>query len=322
MRSKLVQGKPERRRRGLGLALLVLLVALALPAAAVTCRHVPLQALGASLWLVPAPASESDADNRGHSSHLLLARDGPRLWVVGSGPTPAFGQRLRCTALARLGRAPTDLIVPWAKAELALGSRGLGRVRIWAHAQVAAAMAEQCGHCVERLGQRLGAAAPDLGPDPVGLPRLLVHGQAGRLGPFDWWVLPRAEGRVVTVLRHRASGVMAAHGLLWGDGPPDARDADLALLTQALRHLAELGAPAARWVGDSGPLLDAQQVADQARYLQALQATARAAVESGQTGVEAPALAGPEAASGHPRHALNWQRAWRQAEDTWLRGER
>lgn len=281
------------------------------------CEALPMQALAPGLWLLPAAGAESNADNRGHSSHLLLARDGARLWAVGTGPTPAFGQRMRCTAQRQLGRAPTDALVPWATAELALGARGVAAPRLWAQAQVAQAMAEQCPTCVERLRQRLGDAAVDLGDDPVPVPNRQLQGRSGRLGPFDWWVLPRAQGRVVTVLRHRASGVMTAHGLLWGDGPPDTRDADLPLLQAALQQLSGLGGPLTRWVGESGPLLTADGLAAQHGYLQALRRAAADGVMQGQVDQPPPALPGAD----HPRHLLNWQRAWRQAEDAWLRGD-
>lgn len=282
---------------------------------AAPCQPLPLQPLAPGLWLVPAQAEDSDAHNRGHTSHLLLARDGGRVWAVGAGATPVLGARLRCTAQQRLGQAVDDLIVPWARAELALGVRGLAPRRVWAAGSVAEAMAEQCPTCSERLRQRLGPAASDLGDNPIRLPTHRLMDDSGRLGPFDWYVLPRAEGRVVTVLRHRASGVMTAHGLLWGDGPPDLRDGDLALMALALRHLPQLGRGATRWVGESGALLDAAAVVAQADYVVALRQAAQQALEQGLLDAPPPPL--PWAT--HPRHALNWQRAWRQAEDHWLR---
>ena len=317
MRSMVAQGKPgacwlRRRLSRAGLVAMLLMALLAAPMAQAQppCQRLPMQALAPGLWLLPAAGGDSDASNRGHTSHLLLARDGPRLWAIGTGPTPAFGQRLRCTALQRLGRTPTDALVPWAHAELALGAHGLAAPRLWAHAQVAEAMAEQCPTCVDRLRQRLGAAAIDLGDDPVRAPTRLLHGAAGRVGPFDWWVLPRAQGRVVTVLRHRASGVAMAHGLLWGDGPPDTRDADLPLLQAALQQLVALAPVPSRWVGESGPLLDGAGVAAQRDYLQDLRRAAADGVRQGLVDQPPPALPG----AAHPRHALNWQRAWRQAE--------
>lgn len=341
-RSKLAQGKPGAGpglwRRWLAARLVpvltvwvLLMLGLVAPAtAAPACQPLPLQRLAPGLWWVPAPAAEADAGNRGHAHAVLLARDGPRLWAVGSGATPVLGQRLRCTAQARLGQAVTDLLTPWAHAEAALGAAGLGAPRHWAHAAVAAAMAEQCVHCVERLRQRLGAAADDLGDDSIRLPQQLLQGAQGRVGPFDWWVLPRARGRVVTVLRHRASGVAAAPGLLWGDGPPDTREADVALLQAALQRLPQLAPTAQRWVGGSGPVLDTAALRHQALYVQALRQAVQQAVVEGGAETSPAELPAPGAQAGvamlfkawadHPRHALNWQRAWRQAEDDWLRG--
>lgn len=325
LRSKLAQGYPASPRARPGLTLLplsgrhwlaaaLLAGAAALPSAA--CELLPLRPLAPGLWLVPAQPGDSDAANRGHVAHVLLASGGARLWALGSGPTPAFGARLRCTAERQLGRAPDDAVVPWAVAELALGAAGLGATRLWAHERVAAAMAEQCPHCEERLRQRLGTAAADLGDRPVRLPQRLLHGARGRWGPFDWWLLPRSAGRSVTVWRHRASGIVSAPGLLWGDGPPDLRDADVEVLLRALEALPRLGGSATPWVPQTGPLLDAAGVAAQHAYVAALFEAARRGVRSGSTEGAAPALPG----AGHPRHALNWQRAWRQAEDDWLRG--
>ena len=109
---------------------------------------------------------------------------------------------------------------------------------------------------------------------------------------------------------------MTAHGLLWGDGPPDLRDADVAAMADAVAALPALGGRAATWVGEAGAVLDRAALGAQAEYLQSLLAAARAGVVHGRLDQPAPLLPGHE----HTRHALNWQRAWRQAEDEWLRG--
>lgn len=294
--------------------------------AAGACELLPLVPLGAGLWWVPAAGADSDAANRGHAAHVLLARQGGRLWALGAGPTPAWGARLACTARRQLGRAVDDVVVPWAQAELALGLRGVGAARSWAHAQVADAMHEQCPHCVDRLRQRLGPAAADLGDDPAQQPARRFTGAQGRLGPFDWWALPRSADRVATVWRHRASGVTFAPGLLWGDGPPDLRDTDVALFARSLQALLAGLPPATRWVGQTGALLDAAQLRAQLAYVQALQAAAVQALEAGQLSAAAPALSASADVLPAPgvaeRHALNWQRVWRQAEDDWLRAGR
>ncbi|MEK8049335.1 hypothetical protein AACH10_03695 [Ideonella sp. DXS22W] len=299
-----------------------------------------IETLGPGLWWVPAQPGEADAANRGQVSNLVLAADPPdagpatagaRLWLLGSGPSPAFGRRLACQVRRQLGRPITDVVSPWARPELVLGAKGVvaGRaVRHWAHAEVARAMAEQCPHCVQRLRARLGTAAVDLGPSPIPRPTALLQGEQGTLGPWRWWRLPRSDGRVVTVWRAQAQAMWFAPGLLsgaGGSGPPDGRDADLALLAASAGRLAELASDtdassAPRFLGEQG----APQPADAARQLQAywleLLAQARAALERGEADTApAPAWPGlPAGWAGHPWHALNWQRAWRQVEPSVL----
>jgi hypothetical protein len=330
-RSTLAQGNPAIAgwRRGLhALWLIVNLTAgpaaaaatAAMPAAcpaAPLLRFVP---LGPGAWWVPAVDGESTEANRGNVANLLVVRDGRRLWLVGSGPSPAFGRALACRVRQHFGRPVTDIVDPWARAELVLGNAGLPGVRLWAHRQVAAAMGEQCPQCIERLRQRIGTSSTDLGEQPARLPTRLLDGRQGSLGPFDWWALPRAAGRIVTVWRHRASGVTSAHGLLWFDGPPDGRDADLQTLAASTLHLATLAAAGTRWVGEQGPPGPADAPVLQAAYWRAVLDAAQRGVVAGQIAAEVPELPSwPEALVGHPRHALNWQRAWRQAEDRLLR---
>ncbi len=307
----------------------------------------PLQPLAPGVWWLPSAAGDSNPDNRGQVSNLVLVRQGQgaaaRLWAVGSGPSPAMGLALACQVQRQLGGRVTDVISPWSRPELVLGVAGLRQaeaqqpppppqpaLRHWAHASVAAAMAVQCPHCVERLRQRLGSAAGDLGAEPISLPDHLLQGEQGQLGPFDWWRLPRSDGRWLTVWRLALPGqapLWLAHGLLQGAGPPDGRDADLALLQHADQRLAALSAAdvaahgaAVRFIGEQGPLLAADAPARQARYWAELLAMAEAAVLRGDDETApAPAWPGlPTAWAGQPWHAFNWQRAWRQMESAVL----
>lgn len=312
------------------MAWLCLVLPPSLRAAACPGPALDFRPLAAGVWWLPAASGEADAGNRGQVLNLLLVRQGRRLWALGSGPSPAFGRALACQAHQRLGGPVTDVVSPWARPELVLGAGALvaagggePAVRHWAHAAVAEALAQQCAGCVERLRQRLGTAAADLGPDPVHLPRQRLQGEQGRLGPFAWWRLPRAEGRWLTVWRLQppapAPVLWFAPGLLNGAGPPDGRDADLALLQQAARRLDRLAAAdgaAARFLGDQGPPLPADGAARHAAYWQALLAAAEAAVARGDDeSAPAPALPGVAADwATQPWHGFNWQRAWRQVE--------
>lgn len=309
--------------RGLVVSLLLCLGAAGAAVAASRCdpQDLPgLQALAPGLWWLPGLGTDADADNRGQVSNLLLARDGPRLWALGAGPTAAFGARLRCLAQRRIGRPVTDLVSPWAHPELVLGARGLAPQRHWAHMQVATAMRASCERCSARLREQLGAAGNDVGDQPPQLPQRLLHGTQGRLGPFDWWALPRGDGQWLTLWRHRRSGVIAAPGLAWGDGPPDLRDADAWLLAASLQQARALLPAGARWIGEQGPPLDEAALDAQARYLGRLQQAAEAAAASAQLLPPAPALDDPASTpAALRRHQLNWQRALRQAEDRSMR---
>lgn len=332
----LTQYKPVVRGRLHRLALgLLLLVAAPLAAGGCADLAQPLRAwpeAGAGVWWLPSAPGDSSAANRGQVSNLVLVRGAEagraRWWLLGSGPSPAFGRALACQLQRQLGARVTDVISPSARPELVLGVAGLQaaaprhRIRHWAHAEVAQAMAAQCPHCVERLALRLGPAAVDLGADPIRLPALRLTGAHGQLGPFDWWTLPRSDGRVATVWRLARPGRPAlwlAPGLLQGDGPPDGRDADLALLAQSARRLADLAAadgPAVVFLGEQGLPLPADAPLQHARYWTEMLARARAAVLRGDDET-APAPGWPGLPAGWaqaPWHALNWQRAWRQVE--------
>lgn len=311
------------------------------PLRAAACPGPALQLLplAPGVWWLPAVPGDSDAGNRGQVSNLVLVQQGQgadaRLWAVGSGPSPAWGRALACQLQRRLGLRISDVISPWARPELVLGVAGLAvngpgpgpsPPRHWAHALVAQAMAAQCPHCVDLLRQRLGAAAADLGADPVALPDRLLQGEQGRLGPFDWWLLPRAAGRWLTVWRLARPGqpvLWLAPGLLQGAGPPDGRDADLALLQQSSQRLQRLAAadgPAARFIGEQGPPLAASAPGLHAAYWTGLLDQARAAVARADDEA-APAPGWPGLPAGWqqaPWHGLNWQRAWRQVEPAML----
>lgn len=281
--------------------------------------------LAAGVWWWPGAAGEAQAANRGRVSALLAVRQGAQRWCLGSGPSPAWGRAWRGELQQRLGGAPTAVISPWARPELVLGVAGLGPLRHWAHADVAQAMAVQCAGCEDRLRQRLGPAAADLGPAPAArAPSHLLHGEQGRLGPWDWWRAWRSASSCVLVWRLRAGPWWSAPGLLWADGPPDLRDADLRSLQASLAWLARQVAadgPQAVLLPEQGPPMSPAGLAASQAYLRGLAAAVQARQAQGGLETEAaghwPGLAADWAA--HPRHALNWQRAWRQLEDEGLR---
>jgi hypothetical protein len=294
---------------------------------------VKLTALNATTWWVPAVASESDAANRGHTSHLLLVAQGKRLWLVGAGPSPAFAQALTCATQRELGRPITDVITPWAHAELALGASGLPQARHWAHVDVVRAMRERCARCEARMRQRLDVRSDDLGPKPVRIPEHTFQGTSGQLGPLRWWRLWRDTSTAVTVFARGDAQrtVLTAHGLVWVGAAPDLRDSTVASMQLGLRALAALppmqgAAPNSfkplTLFGEQGPPEDVPvRALDQhLAYLQALSLAVEQAQAQGTDGLTVPTSLPsiPSHLTQSPQHALNWQRAWRQAEDALL----
>lgn len=301
-------------------ALLGAVVAEAHGACGTLAASIELSPEAPGVWSVRAQPGHANADNRGFVTNLLVVRDGAQVWLIGSGPSPRFARALACRARETVGRGVTDVVSPWPRPELVLGARAFGRARHWAHAEVAQAMRLQCADCVARLRQRLGAAAADLGARPARLPDHLLHGANGQLGPFDWWRVQRAPGITVTFWHVRRAALMTAQGLLWAGGLPDLRGSDLAHMqaaTRQLRAIAAAAAPPLRLLGEQGAPAGLAQVDAHLHYWAALTAAIDAAQAGGADGTQTGrTLAGVDAAQlSSLAHELNWQLAWRQAED-------
>lgn len=266
-----------------------------------------LRVLAPGAWWIEAASGDSDANNRGATANLWAVRDGRRLWLVGGGGTPVLARQVSCQLRQAGAGRVTDVVLTWPHAELTLGATGFAGARLWAHQDTAQAMQQRCGRCVERMALRLGSAAADLGEHPIPRPTHLLQGAQGRLGPFDWWRLPRADDTAVLVLRWHGHAVWGAPGLAWGDGPPDLRDGDPLLMAQSLHTLAQQLTPAARVVPEQGPLIDPSQVRAQQLALRQLVDAVDAALRRGGLVTDAPP---PPFNGSHPRQMLNWQRTW------------
>lgn len=277
------------------------------------------QTVAPGLWRVPVrlAGTTGDAD----VATLLLAADGPRLWLVGSGPTPAWGAALACAVRSVAGQTVTDVLNSRAHPETALANLAFAPARLWALADVAQGMRRSCPTCLQRLKERLGAAGDSLQPDTIRVPTRVV--EAGRLGPFETMALARAPDARTLVLVHRAAGLVHAPGLVWPGAVPELRDTDTATLLASLRALQAVLPEGAVVLGDQGPPGRAGDIASHIAYLVALQAAVDAQVDAGQAewaagdSAELPAFA-------HLRgyaewHLLNRQRVWREAEVRFFR---
>lgn len=292
-----------------------------------------LQPLGPQRWWVAAERGEPDANNGGRTVQLLLVRDGARVWLVGSGPTPAFGAALACAVRQTVHRAVTDIVNTRAVPELAMGNVAFSGARLWALPDVARAMQARCVSCQQRLKAQLGTAGASLQAADIRAPTrpVGVDGQAaGRLGPFDWLALPRNASERTLALRLRgrsgtdgtapADGIVLAQGLLWVGDVPDLRGTQASVLLDSWRALRD-------WVGDApvlgeqGGLGGARDIDAHTAYLQALHGVIEPALARGDAWGVAPLDLPPwQALPGYAlRHPLNVQHLWLALEPTIFR---
>lgn len=310
-------------------ATLVMLAALTSGPARAACLGLPLpvlEAVAPQVWRVAAAEGESTPDNGGQvtESVLLLERD--RLWLVGSGPTPARGEALACAIEQSLGRKVTDVINTRAYPELAMGNTAFPAARVWALDDVAQAMDKRCRDCLARLAQRIGGAGARLDDSAIRIPdkRLGADGaRQGQLGPFKWWALTRATGERTLVLRLRERPIVIAQGLVWPGAVPNLRDTDSEMLLDSLRALRGIARGATTVLGEQGPTGTTDDINSHMDYLVSLRAAVRARLRNGAdanaaiASISLPMFA-VRVGTGEI-DALNRQRVWREMEDASFR---
>jgi hypothetical protein len=283
-----------------------------------------LQRMSPHLWRVAAQRGEPYTVNRGETTQVVIAVEASRLWLIGSGPSPAYGERLACAVKQATGRAVTDVVNTRAAPELAMGNVAFPQAKLWALPDVMASMQARCVTCLERLKSRIGEAGDSLQNDLIRPPDSAV--QARRLGPFDWRSLPRSspqtKGENVLVLRHRADRIVVAQGLLWEGDVPDLHEAHIDVMAASLRALQKFS-KGARVLGEQGELTQPSAIAQHLRYVQQLRAAVWAQLQRGEvqgaSGVtaELPEFASlPSYAARHPLHV---QRVWRELEPAMFR---
>lgn len=278
-----------------------------------------LQALGPATWWVAAARGAPDPGNGGVTVQALVARDGEaRIWLVGSGPTPAYGARLACAIQAATGAAVTDIVDTRAAPELAMGSVAFAGARIWALPDVMRVMQARCATCQANLKAEIGAVAgASLVPASIRAPtRSVGEGDRGSVGPFDWIAFERAPGERVLVLRHRADHVVVAQGLVWAGDVPDLRNLSTAMLERSLVALEDWIGSSDALLGEQGGVADARALRRELDYLAALRGVVAPALARGdllgQDALELPPYAAlPSYAQRHP---LNVQHLWAELE--------
>lgn len=285
-----------------------------------------LEAVATQVWRIAAAGGESTPDNAGMVTESVLVQERDRLWLVGSGPTPARGEALACAIEASLGRKVTDVINTRAHPELAMGNTAFATARVWALDDVARAMEQRCRECIARLAQRIGGAGARLDDSAIRVAdkRLGADGASqGRLGPFLWWALPRAKGERTLVLRLREQPIVIAQGLVWPGAVPNLRDTVSETLLDSLRALRGIARGAITVLGEQGPAGSTDDIGSHLDYLVSLRAAVSARVHSGtdanaaMASISLPMFA--KRVGNGEIDALNRQRVWREMEDASFR---
>jgi hypothetical protein len=282
-------------------------------------------AVGPGVWRFAAARGRANGDNGGRVAQLVVVRDESRLWLIGSGPSPADGRQLRCAIERELGRAVTDVVNTRAHPELALGNAAFDGARLWALPDVAAAMRGRCASCVDTLNAQLGTGPARLRADDVRVPTRAVGregDQTGQLGPFAWAAWPRAPGERALVLRLKSQRLVIVQGWVWAGALPDLRETRLGEMQVGLSRL-EAWVRDRRLLGEQGDIADRYEVAHHRAYLRALRRQVEAALRRGG---DVESVLGHPFARGFMRidedavqHALNVQRAWLDLEEGWFR---
>ena len=278
-----------------------------------------------NVWRVAAARGEPDESNCGVTIQLVLVRDRDRLWLIGSGPSPAFGVALARAVQRTIGHTVTDVVNTRSAPELAMGNVAFADARLWALPDVMAAMQTRCLQCQTQLRARLGMAGVSLQPQLIRVPRHPVAAAGattGRLGPFEWRALERMPGELVVVLRHSHDRIVVAQGLLWADDVPDLRDTRSDSLLASWRTLLAFST-GSRMLGEQGGVVDPDAVGRHISYLESLRRAVEPSLLRGDLlGASGSALGLTEFASlpGYAaRHPINVQRVWLELEPSIFR---
>ena len=115
--------------------------------------------------------------------------------------------------------------------------------------------------------------------------------------------------------------MLTAHGLLWAGEAPDLRDSRVDAMRAATQQLAAIARDAAHLLGEQGEPAGTDELEAHIGYWNALDDAVRSAQSRGDDATTMPtSLPGVDASRTTGKaHALNWQRAWRHAEDEALR---
>ncbi len=292
----------------------------------VTLRHVAPQ-----VWIWAGQSEDIHPVNGGHvSSSVVLLHDtheqGRRLTVLDPGPHRRHGSALLHAIRCRWGDATLQLINSHAHAEHVLGNAAFRAadpdVPILATASTIEQMRAHCPDCLRHLEQMLGPET--MRGTTIVLPdRRVVAGDRLRLTAKPWEVLEfeRAHSLSDLVLWEPEHRTLIAAGLVYQRRLPVLAQGSVSGWIRALDRLLALR-PNQVIAATEG---DVRDIESTRAYLCDLEAVVWRGLELGQDAVAVGQLEMPRYtgwAGYRTRHTFNVQRAWRELEPLWMRGDR
>jgi hypothetical protein len=309
-----------------------------------SCINLHWESLAPGLWVLYGHEDNSTPANEGRVSNILFARENTdakqvpmRGWLIGSGPSQRMGRLVRCSLEQQLGAIVTDVVSARAHPESVLGASAFADALHWALPEVAMAMQVRCPHCGQQLSTVI--AETTIAQQSMAIPTQPIHAapltasittEGNGLGPFQAWSVKLDNNEWTTALRHTATGLWFAPGLVWGHGLiPAVRDADVYRVIAALQALEKFTPK--RILPEQGRTAALALLSTNTQYWLNLESRTAQAIRLGAADVNSLAVGITPAAQAIPtsffnlsntmnrdRHSLNQQRVWRQLEQIYF----
>lgn len=240
------------------------------------------------VYLVPGALGDPAPTNGGRVSNLGIIAGPDGAIVVGTGTSLAEGEAL-LGAAERIAGVPVVLAInPYAAPEQVLGNGAFVKrgIPVLAHEETDRFLVANCGRCIERLREQVGAE-PLAGTEAVRPTRLLSGGititAGGRALELVYPGPAHQRGDLIVI--DRASGVAFAGALASFGQVPDLHNGDPDGWLRSLDTLA--GPGVTRVVPAHGPAAETSRLAETRDYILALRQAVGRAYESGASMLEA-----------------------------------
>ena len=239
------------------------------------------QRLADGVYLLPGQGDQADASNLGRIGNAGFIVGPLGVLAIDTGTSAAHGQAL-LDAIRSVTDAPVRLaLISHTRPEFLFGAAAFQNqgIPIQTHRRTAQLMAARCETCLKTLVQQVGAGAMQgtrlVVPDRVFDGPLLLQ-TIGRPVQLLWGGHSSGPGDIAVL--DETSGVLFGGGLYDNGRIPDIQDSELPGWQRMLASLQRL--PLTQVVPGHGPASPPALLATALRYLQQLEAGARALVDA------------------------------------------